>query len=86
MKTLTATAARKQFFSIISSTTKGHQTLRISHPSGIAVLMSEDDYEGLLETLELLSIPGFRESIRRSLKQVARGQTLSMDKVFDKCK
>ncbi len=39
---------------------EGHQTFRIQHRRGAAVLLSEDDCEGLLETVELLSQPRFR--------------------------
>ncbi len=35
--------------------------------------MSEEDYENLMETLELLSIPGFRASMKRSVAQMKRG-------------
>ena len=82
MTTLTATLARKEFFGLIKNTTEGHRTFRIQHRHGAAVLMSEDDYEGLLETLELLAVPGFRDSIKRSVKQMQKGETTSMSEVF----
>ena len=41
-----------------------------------------DEYECLAETVELLSIPGFSESLRRSLGQVEQGQTVSVDEVL----
>ena len=49
---------------------------------GAAVLMSEENYDSLTETLELLSIPGFRDSIKRSVRQAKTGQTHSMSEVF----
>lgn len=49
---------------------------------GDVVLMSEEDYESLRETLELLSILGFRESISRSVKQVEAGDIYSFDDIF----
>lgn len=82
MTTLTATDARRDFFELVKGATHGHKVYRIRHRSGSAVLMSEDDYESLIETLELLSIPGFKESIKRSVKQMQKGETLSFDEVF----
>ena len=82
MTTLTATMARKEFFGLVKNAAEGHRSFRIQHRRGAAVLMSEDDYEGLLETLELLSIPGFRDSIRRSVKQMQKGETIPMSDVF----
>lgn len=82
MTTLTATLARKEFFGLVKNVTEGHRAFRIQHRRGTAVLMSEDDYEGLLETLDMLSIPGFRDSIRRSVKQMQRGETIPMSEVF----
>ena len=44
--------------------------------------MSEEDYESLLETAQLLSIPGFLESIQKADKEIKNGETHSMDDVF----
>ena len=82
MTTLTATAARKEFFDLVKGAAEGHRTFRIQHRRGAAVLMSEDDYDGLIETLELLSIPGFRDSIKRSVTQMKKGETVSLAAVF----
>lgn len=82
MTTIPATAARRDFFDLVKGAAEGHQTYRIYHRKGTAVLLSEDDYEGLLETLELLSVPGFAASIKRSLRQAEKGRTISMDELF----
>jgi antitoxin YefM len=82
MTTIAATAARRDFFELVKDAAQAHKTFRIQHRRGSAVLLSEEDYEGLLETLELLSIPGFRQSIKRSLQQAARGETVSMKEAF----
>ena len=78
MTTLSATDARKEFFDLVKQANEGHQVYRIRHRKGAAVLMSEEDYESLLESLELLSIPGFRASMKRSVAQVKRGATLPL--------
>lgn len=82
MTTIPATAARRDFFELVKGAAEGHQTYRIHHRKGTAILLSEDDYEGLLETLELLSIPGFHTSIKRSLRQASTGQTVSMEELY----
>lgn len=82
MKTIMATHARRDFFNLVKGATEGHQTFKIQHPSGTAILLSEEDYEGLLETLELLSLPDFGERIRQSVAQVTAGETYSLDDVF----
>lgn len=79
---LTATEARKNFFDLIKNSNQHHQAYHIHHPKGAAVLLSEVDYECLLETLELLSIPGFRDSIKKSAKQVKDKKLYTMDDVF----
>lgn len=82
MTTLNASAARRGFFSLVKRANKGHQVFRINHPKGSVVMLSEGDYENMLESLELLSIPGFRDSIKRSAGQVKKGQTLAFNEVF----
>ena len=82
MASMSATKARKELFEVIKNAIKNKQVYHIHHRQGAVVLMSEEEYEGLLETLELLSTPGFRQSIARSVKQMAAGQTYSLDEVL----
>ena len=82
MENLTATQARAQLFTLLKQATRGHRQYRITHNQGNAVLLSEEDYESLLETLELLSTPGFAESIRRARKEIASGDTYSLEEVL----
>jgi antitoxin YefM len=82
MNKIIATRARNEFFDIIKKASEQHQIYRIEHRKGNVVLMSEDEYDSLMETLELLSIPGFAESIKRSVEQMKNGETLSVDEVF----
>ena len=82
MTDINATAARRDFFDMIKNTIKKHQIYHIHHRDGDVVMLSEKEYESLQETLELLSIPGFRESIAKSVKQVEKGETFSIDEVL----
>lgn len=79
---LSATEARKVFFEMIKDINEHHKAYHIHHRKGDVVMLSEADYEGLLETLELLSIPDFRARIKKSVKQQIKGETLSMKDVF----
>ena len=81
-KTITATNARRQFFEIVKGATQKQQIYRIQHREGSVVLLSEEEYDNLIETLELLSIPGFQESLKRSVDQMNRGETFSMDEAL----
>jgi antitoxin YefM len=82
MTTLTATDARRELFDLVKGATRKHKVYRIHHRSGDAVLLSEEDYESLLETLELLSTPGFWQSMRRSVRQMKKGETFSLNEVL----
>ncbi|MBT5794108.1 MAG: prevent-host-death protein, partial [Deltaproteobacteria bacterium] len=55
---------------------------RINHRSGGAVLISEQEYDSLNETLALLSTPGFREDFEQSRLQEQKSETLSYEEVF----
>jgi len=82
MTTLTATNARNQWFELLKKSIKGHQIFCITSKEGGAVLLSQEDYENLLETLELLSQPGFLKSIKKAKKDIAEGRTYSMKEIF----
>lgn len=82
MASMNATKARKEFFDLIKDTINKHRVFHIHHRQGDVVLMSQEEYESLQETLELLSIPGFRKSIARSVEQIKKGETYSFEEVF----
>ena len=82
MNMVTATEARKELFNLIRRALRAHDPVRIQHREGGGILVSEEDYESLLETLELLSIPGMSESIAEAEADVAAGRVASVDEVF----
>ena len=82
MKSVTATSARSGLFSLIRDSVRTHQPYRITSKAGEAILLSKEDFDGLLETLELLSTPGVLKGVRKAKKDIARGRTYSMDEVF----
>ena len=80
--TVTVTEARQQFFQLLRKSVKGHVPDKIASKDGDAVIISEEDYEGLLETLELLSLPGMRKSIREAKADIRAGRTKSLKDIF----
>ncbi|MFV1951962.1 MAG: type II toxin-antitoxin system Phd/YefM family antitoxin [Nitrospinota bacterium] len=82
MASMNAAKAKKEFFDLIKDVINKHRVFHIHHRQGDVVLMSEEEYESLQETLNLLSIPGFRESIARSVEQIEKGETYSFEEVF----
>ncbi len=82
MSTLTATDARKSFFDLMKGVNQKHEVYHISHKDGAAVLMSEEEFESLQETLSLLSSKEFREDFDRARKEVEQDDTVSFEDVF----
>jgi len=82
MKTITASRARTELFTLLKGTVKGHRQVRITSKEGNTILMSEEDYESLVETLQLLSEPGLKESIRKADREIERGETVSIEEAF----
>jgi antitoxin YefM len=68
MTTISVTEARKKLYSLVDLTTESHKPIHITTKKGGAVLVSEEDWSSIQETLYLLSIPGMRESIKKGLK------------------
>ena len=67
MPTITATEARSKLYRLIDQTTDANEPIVITGKRGNAVLISEEDWRSIQETLYLLNIPGMRESIREGL-------------------
>lgn len=75
MTTLTASSARAKLYKLLDQAASSHEPIQITGKRSSAVLISEEDWRSIQETLHLLSIPGMRESIRAGLK--APGSKLS---------
>lgn len=59
----TATEARRHLYSLVDQVQESHEPVWITGKRGNAVLVSEDDWRAVQETLYLTSVPGMRESI-----------------------
>ena len=69
MNIINATEARAKLYSLIDETADSHQPVIITGKRGNAVLVSEEDWNAISETLYLLSLPGMRESIKEGMEQ-----------------
>ncbi|GAU77821.1 type II toxin-antitoxin system Phd/YefM family antitoxin [Fusibacter sp. 3D3] len=67
MITTSVTNFRKNIYNILSQTIKFNEPVNINTKDGNAVIISEEDYNGLLETLYLSSIPEVKKSIVEGL-------------------
>ena len=67
MTTINVTDARSKLYSLIDETSLTHLPIVITGKRGNAVLLAEDDWNSINETLFLLSIPGMRESIQQGM-------------------
>lgn len=54
---------RKNLYSMFEQTIKYNEPINVSTKIGNAVVLSEEDYQGMMETLHLESIPGMKEKI-----------------------
>jgi len=73
MTTMTASNLRKNLFDVFCRTAKYNDVVRVAGKEGAVVIMSEEDYRGMLETVYLYSQPGVVEEIlsakRESLEE-----------------
>src|SRR5271165_6838427 len=68
MTSYTATQARANLYKLLQHTANSHTPVQINGKKASGVLVSEEDWRAIVETLYLVSIPGMRESIRAGLK------------------
>ncbi|MCK5354742.1 MAG: type II toxin-antitoxin system Phd/YefM family antitoxin [Methyloprofundus sp.] len=69
MTILNVTEARSKLYSLIDETANTHQPITIKGKRGNAILVSEEDWNAISETLYLLSVSNMRESIQTGLKE-----------------
>ncbi len=67
MATVTASKARANLYRLMDDAAESHEPILITGKRANAVLVSEEDWRAMQESLYLLSIPGMRESIKEGL-------------------
>lgn len=68
MSTINITNARKDLYNLVENVNKYHDPVLIAGKKGNAVLISEEDWSAIQETLFLDSIPGMTETILEGAK------------------
>ncbi|MBC8216301.1 MAG: type II toxin-antitoxin system Phd/YefM family antitoxin [Candidatus Marinimicrobia bacterium] len=67
MKTINITKARANLYKLLDETSVSHEPVLITGKKSNAVMVSEEDWRAVKETLFLVSIPGMRQSIIEGL-------------------
>lgn len=67
MSIVNATTARNNFFKLIEEVITTHEPVYITGKTGNVIMLSEEDYRSIQETLYLCSVPGIREKIIEGL-------------------
>ena len=79
MTTLSVTEARANLYKLIDDTLLNHEPVIITGKRGNAVLLAEDDWNAINETLHLLSVPGMRETILAGMQESIDGAATELD-------
>ena len=69
MTAVNVTEARANLYKLIDDASVSHEPVVITGKRGNAVLLAEDDWTAINETLYLLSVPGMRESIIEGMQE-----------------
>jgi len=77
--TVTATKARSALYALIDEANRSHEPIQITGKRGNAVLISEEDWRSIEETLFLNSIPGMVESIKKAREEGINGSSEKLD-------
>ena len=68
MTTLTVTEARKKLYTLLDDVANSHEAIQIAGKRNSAVLVSEEDWRAIQETLYLTSIKGMKDSIIKGIR------------------
>jgi PHD/YefM family antitoxin component YafN of YafNO toxin-antitoxin module len=80
MKTINISQARQNIFSLADEVVEFSEQILVTGKKHNIVLVSEDDWNAIQETLYLTSIPGFVESIREAEKE-PESELVSMESI-----
>ena len=79
MTTLSISEARARLYQLVDETLASHEPVTITGKRGNAVLLPEDDWNAIQETLYLLSVPGVRESIVDGMNEGLEDTSTELD-------
>ena len=69
MTSIPVTQARAKLYQLLDDAAESHEPIQITGKRSNAVLVSEQDWRSLQETLYLITIPGLRDSIRKGMAE-----------------
>ena len=69
MTNINVTNFRKNIYELLEQAIKYNEPINISTKNGNAVVLSEEDYNNLIETLYISSIPGLKDDIIEGMKE-----------------
>lgn len=67
MSTITITKARQNLYSLVDEIALSRKPMQIVGKRNSAVLIAEEDWKAIQETLYLMAIPGMQDSVREGL-------------------
>ena len=79
MRTINVTKARADLYNLLIEASESHEPIQITGKRSNAILVSEEDWHSIQETLHLLSIPGMRKSIIEGLNADVETDTRELD-------
>ena len=79
MTALTASEARANLYRLIDQAAESHEPILIAGKRANAVLLSEEDWASIQETLHLLAVPGMRESIKAGMAEPVDNCSTELD-------
>lgn len=68
MEILSLSEARANLFKLVDRVSQSHKPVHIHGRHNNAVLLSEEDFEAIQETLYLMSVPGLYEDLKEGLE------------------
>ena len=82
MTTLSLADARAELSKLVAAAHETHERFEITkNGERVAVLISADDFDSLVETLEILSDPEAMAGVKAGLEDIAAGRTKSVEEV-----
>jgi PHD/YefM family antitoxin component YafN of YafNO toxin-antitoxin module len=82
MQTIKISKDQSELVNIVKLVTTENRVYQLETAEDSVIILPYKEYEILKETIELLSIPGLRESLLTSLQQVSNNETYSLDEVL----
>lgn len=84
MTTLPLAEVRANLSRLIEQAVLTHERVEVTRNGRrAAVLLSADDYDGIMETLDILSDPGEVAAIREGMAEIERGEVYTLEEVTE---